>query len=80
MLRRKVTLKAALKPHRIPAADRKAVQAIYDTVEGREQRVELNLYIVGEDEEPKPDAVGTEAAETTREEDAASSPEVETSS
>jgi succinate dehydrogenase / fumarate reductase iron-sulfur subunit len=53
LLRRKMNLTAPLKPpHRIPAADRKAVRAIYDTVEGREERVELNLYIVGEDETP----------------------------
>ena len=42
----------ALKPHKIPKGDLKSVQAIYDKVEGREERYELNLYITGEDEEP----------------------------
>ena len=29
------------------------MQAIYDKVEGREQRYELNLYITGEDEDER---------------------------
>jgi hypothetical protein len=41
------------------------VQKIYDLVEGRDERVELNLYITGTDEEnaehpPEPAAVATE--------------------
>jgi succinate dehydrogenase / fumarate reductase iron-sulfur subunit len=52
LLRRKVTPMGALKPHRIPKQDLKSIQAIYDKIEGREERYELNLYIVGEDEEP----------------------------
>jgi succinate dehydrogenase / fumarate reductase iron-sulfur subunit len=50
LVRRKVTPRAALAPHKIPAADLRSVRAIYDTVEGRERRYELNLYISGEDE------------------------------
>jgi succinate dehydrogenase / fumarate reductase iron-sulfur subunit len=64
VLRGKVTPMGALKPHKIPKADLKAVQAIYDKVEGREQRYELNLYISGEDEvagEPIPVAAGAGA-------------------
>ena len=52
LLRGKVTPKVALKPHKIPKQRPEGVQAIYDKVEGREQRYELNLYIAGEDEEP----------------------------
>jgi succinate dehydrogenase / fumarate reductase iron-sulfur subunit len=52
LLRGKVTPMGALKPHRIPKQDLKGVQAIFDRIEGREERYELNLYIVGEDEEP----------------------------
>jgi len=51
LLRRKVTPKGALLGHKIPADDLKAVQRIYDTVHGREQRNELNLYITGYDED-----------------------------
>jgi succinate dehydrogenase / fumarate reductase iron-sulfur subunit len=51
ILRRKVTPMGALKPHNIPKGDLKAIQRIYDTVEGRDERYELNLYISGYDED-----------------------------
>jgi succinate dehydrogenase / fumarate reductase iron-sulfur subunit len=51
VLRGKFNPKIALFGHKIPKDDLKAVQAIYDKVEGREKRYELNLYITGEDEE-----------------------------
>jgi hypothetical protein len=51
VLRGKFNPKIALFGHKIPKQDLKAVQAIYDKVEGREQRYELNLYIAGEDED-----------------------------
>ncbi len=51
LLRRKVTPAGALKPHKIPKDDLKAVQRIYETVEGRDERYELNLYISGYDED-----------------------------
>ena len=48
LLRRKVTPKGALvHSHKAP----KDVKAIYEAVEGREERVELNLYITGYDED-----------------------------
>jgi ferredoxin len=62
LLRRKVTPAAALKPHRIPREDLKAVQAIYDRIEGRDERYELNLYVVGSDEEGAPAVAGSEGA------------------
>ena len=52
LLRRKVSLLGALKPHKLHARDRASVRAIYDRVEGQPQRYELNLYVVGEDEAP----------------------------
>jgi succinate dehydrogenase / fumarate reductase iron-sulfur subunit len=51
LLRGKFNPKIAIFGHKIPKDDLKAVQAIYDKVESREQRFELNLYIAGEDEE-----------------------------
>jgi succinate dehydrogenase / fumarate reductase iron-sulfur subunit len=51
LLRRKVTPKAALMPHKIPKDALKEVQAIFDRVEGKDERYELNLYISGYDEE-----------------------------
>jgi succinate dehydrogenase / fumarate reductase, iron-sulfur subunit len=62
----KFTPKKALFGHRIPKADLKAVKAIYDKVDTKPRRYELNLYISGyEDEEsdpahPVPAAVGAE--------------------
>jgi succinate dehydrogenase / fumarate reductase iron-sulfur subunit len=51
ILRRKVTPMGALKPHKIPAADLKQIQEIYEEIEGREERIEFNLYISGTDED-----------------------------
>jgi succinate dehydrogenase / fumarate reductase, iron-sulfur subunit len=47
--RGKVKPAAAAFPHKI--TDHKALRRIFDTIEGREERVELNLYVVQPDEE-----------------------------
>jgi succinate dehydrogenase / fumarate reductase, iron-sulfur subunit len=52
--RGKVTPGKALKGHKIPSPDLKAVQAIYEKVEGRPERYELNLYVSGHDEDEPP--------------------------
>jgi succinate dehydrogenase iron-sulfur subunit len=63
VLRGKVNPKIALLGHKIPKEDLANVQRIYEKVEGREERYELNLYITGydevKDEQPTPAAVGT---------------------
>ncbi len=51
ILRGKMTPKLALFGHKIPKQDLDAVKKIYEKVEGREQRYELNLYISGYDED-----------------------------
>jgi succinate dehydrogenase iron-sulfur subunit len=51
ILRGKMSLKLILLGHKIPQQDLKAVQRIYQTVESRPERYELNLYISGEDED-----------------------------
>jgi succinate dehydrogenase iron-sulfur subunit len=51
LLRRKITPKSALVAHRLPKADRGAIKRIYDEVEGRDERYELNLYVSGRDED-----------------------------
>jgi succinate dehydrogenase / fumarate reductase iron-sulfur subunit len=64
LIRGKVTPMGALKPHKIPSEDLTAVKRIFDRIESRDERYELNLYISGEDEdEPVPAAVA--AAATT---------------
>ena len=54
LLRGKVKIKDVLIPHRLEKSDRDEVRAIYDTVLGREKRLELNLYITGYDEDGDP--------------------------
>jgi succinate dehydrogenase / fumarate reductase iron-sulfur subunit len=50
--RRKISVKLAMLGHRIPSRDLKAVRSIFDKVDSKDRRFELNLYISGyEDEE-----------------------------
>ncbi len=51
LMRGKMNPKIALLGHKIPKQDLQAVQKIYRTVESREQRYELNLYVSGTDED-----------------------------
>jgi succinate dehydrogenase / fumarate reductase iron-sulfur subunit len=62
LLRGKVSPLGALKPHRIPREDLRAVRGIYEKVEGREQRYELNLYVAGSDEDGAPAVAAHEGA------------------
>ena len=52
VMKRKMSLKIAIFGHKIPKQDLAAVKKIYAKVEGKPERYELNLYVVGEDEEP----------------------------
>ncbi len=51
VLRRKVTPMGAIKPHKLAKEDLKQLKRINETIEGREARIELNLYISGYDED-----------------------------
>jgi succinate dehydrogenase / fumarate reductase, iron-sulfur subunit len=51
LVRRKVTPMGALRPHKLPKEDLRAVRRIYERVEGHDERLELNLYISGYDED-----------------------------
>lgn len=59
VLRGKMKVKTALLGHKIAKRDLDAVKRIYDRVNSRPKRYELNLYISGEDEEPEPAGVGS---------------------
>ncbi len=63
VMRGKVKPKTALLGHKIPKDDLKSVQRIYDKVAARDQRLELNLYITGYDEDV--DGAGTAPAAAT---------------
>jgi succinate dehydrogenase / fumarate reductase, iron-sulfur subunit len=51
VLKRKMSIKIAILGHKIPKQDLNAVQKIYEKVESRPERYELNLYVSGEDED-----------------------------
>ena len=66
LARRKITPRKALLHPKLP--DQKEVRRIYEEIEGRDERIELNLYIVGEegeggadDKEPVQGEAGAEA-------------------
>jgi succinate dehydrogenase / fumarate reductase iron-sulfur subunit len=53
-----VTPKKAMLGHKLPKSDLEAVKRIYKHVGDEEERYELNLYVVGEEEELDGDAAG----------------------
>jgi succinate dehydrogenase / fumarate reductase iron-sulfur subunit len=52
--------KALLHPHKAP----KDVKRIFEHVEGRDERIELNLYVVGEEDDAGPGGAGTPGGES----------------
>ena len=50
-MKRKMSIKIALFGHKIPKQDLNAVKRIYEKIESKPERYELNLYVSGEDEE-----------------------------
>jgi succinate dehydrogenase / fumarate reductase, iron-sulfur subunit len=63
IMRRKMTPKLVLFGHKIPKQDLDAVKKIYDKIESRPERYELNLYISGYDEDEPPIEVAAPASE-----------------
>jgi succinate dehydrogenase iron-sulfur subunit len=61
LLRGKVTPAKALFGHKLKKSDLQSVRRIFDRVEQREQRYELNLFVTGRDEDDAP-AAGAEPA------------------
>ena len=53
VVRGKMSPKIAMFGHKLPKADLDAVKRIYDEVEGRDQRDELNLYVTGYEDDPE---------------------------
>jgi succinate dehydrogenase / fumarate reductase, iron-sulfur subunit len=63
VLRGKLNPRIALFGHKLPKRDLDAVRAIYEKVEGRGRRYELNLYVTGRDEDAEaPDSKGEDGA------------------
>ncbi|HEY2259926.1 MAG TPA: succinate dehydrogenase/fumarate reductase iron-sulfur subunit [Solirubrobacteraceae bacterium] len=67
VLRGKVSPKTAMFGHKLPKSDLGQLKDIYTKVEGREERVELNLYVTGYEDEPEPDKEGAGDRETPAE-------------
>jgi succinate dehydrogenase / fumarate reductase, iron-sulfur subunit len=61
VLRGKMSPKIALFGHKLPKADLDSLKRIYAKIEGRPQRVELNLYISGYEDDAEPVAVAAVA-------------------
>jgi succinate dehydrogenase / fumarate reductase iron-sulfur subunit len=59
VLRGKVSPKIALLGHKLPKADLNSLKSIYAKIEGRQQRVELNLYVSGYEDDPEPVAAAS---------------------
>jgi succinate dehydrogenase / fumarate reductase iron-sulfur subunit len=79
VLRRKISPKTALLGHKLGKSDLSSVNHIYTEVEGRDQRVELNLYVTGYEDEPQGEPAGLQErqppAEPSAPESDASAPE-----
>ncbi len=56
--RGKISPKIAMFGHKLPKPDLDAIKRIYAKVDGRPERVELNLYVSGYEDEPQPVAAG----------------------
>ncbi len=63
VVRRKISPKIALFGHKLDKRDLGSVKRIYGEVEGRDRRVELNLYVSGIDEEPEESGNGAVSPE-----------------
>jgi succinate dehydrogenase / fumarate reductase, iron-sulfur subunit len=61
----KVSPKIAIFGHKIPKRDLDSVKRIYDRVEGKPERYELNLYITGFDEDNEEQPLAAVASDTT---------------
>jgi succinate dehydrogenase / fumarate reductase iron-sulfur subunit len=64
VLRGKVKIKTAILGHKIAKPDLDAVKRVYKKVEDRPERVELNLYVSGYEDDPEPEPVGATAGQT----------------
>jgi succinate dehydrogenase / fumarate reductase, iron-sulfur subunit len=79
VLRGKVKIKTAVFGHKIAKPDLDAVKNLYKKVEDRPERVELNLYVSGYEDDPEPDPVGMAGVVGSGEEPQSASSESETS-
>jgi succinate dehydrogenase / fumarate reductase iron-sulfur subunit len=73
VVRGKITPKVAMFGHKLPKRDLDALDRIYSKVEGRSERVELNLYVSGYEDEADGDTSGAQERQPPAEASAATS-------
>jgi succinate dehydrogenase / fumarate reductase iron-sulfur subunit len=73
-LRGKVSPKIAMFGHKLAPDDMQAVKKIFAKVEGRQSRIELNLYVSGDDSDDDPPPSEPGVSSTSGASDAATSP------
>ncbi|HEY2440386.1 MAG TPA: succinate dehydrogenase/fumarate reductase iron-sulfur subunit [Solirubrobacteraceae bacterium] len=78
VVRGKVSPKIAMFGHKLPKPDLDAVKRLYGKIESRPERIELNLYVSGYEDDPEPAPVRAAAGAGSGEDQSASS-ESETS-
>src|ERR1700742_2505333 len=59
VLKGKVNIKTAIFGHKIAKPDLDAVKRLFKKIEDRDQRIELNLYVSGYEDDPEPEPVGS---------------------
>ncbi len=64
VMRGKMTPKVALLGHKLSKPDLVALKQLYEKIEGRPQRVELNLYVSGVEDEPEGEVPVTASTES----------------
>jgi succinate dehydrogenase / fumarate reductase iron-sulfur subunit len=79
VIRGKVSPKIAMFGHKLPKPDLDAVKRLYNKIESRPERIELNLYVSGYEDDPQPEPVAATAnpAPPTQGEDQSASSESE---
>jgi succinate dehydrogenase / fumarate reductase, iron-sulfur subunit len=65
VVRGKISPKIAMLGHKLGKSDLSSLKRIYDTVEGRDKRVELNLYVSGYDDNPNPEPEPAKESESS---------------
>jgi succinate dehydrogenase / fumarate reductase iron-sulfur subunit len=65
VLKGKVNIKTAMLGHKIGKPDLDAVKRIFKKVDERKDRIELNLYVSGYEDDPEPEPVGAAASATS---------------
>jgi succinate dehydrogenase / fumarate reductase iron-sulfur subunit len=62
VIRGKISPKVALLGHKLPKSDLSSLKSLFSKIEARQERVELNLYVSGYEDDPAPASEGAGSA------------------